>query len=103
VSLISKKWLVEQLPDLPLRNIESLFSDGTELDLTANGTPMPYEWFVVVEFKLETSSTDRTILVPMLVTHEALDYPIIGYNVIEELVKKDEVPDQIVMEFPDVN
>ena len=68
---------------------------------------MPYEGFVVVEFKLETSSTDRTIMVPMLVTHETLDYPIVGYNVIEELVKKDEVPDQIVMEwaasFPDVN
>ncbi|CAB3994835.1 Hypothetical predicted protein, partial [Paramuricea clavata] len=103
-----KKWLDEQLPDLPIRNTESLFNDGTELDLkTANGTPMPYEGFVVVEFKLETSSTDRTIMVPMLVTHETLDYPIIGYNVIEELVKKDKVPDQIVMEwaasFPDVN
>ena len=99
LSLISKEWLDEQLPDLPKRNIESLFNDGTELDLkTANGTPMPYEGFVEVEFKFETSSTDRTILVPMLVTHETLDYPIIGYNVIEELAKKDEVPDQIVME-----
>jgi hypothetical protein len=43
----------------------------------------------------------------MLATHETLDYPIIGYNVIEEWVKKDEVPDQIVIEkaasFPDVN
>jgi hypothetical protein len=61
---------------IEIRNIESLFNDGTELDLkTADGTPMPYEGFVVVEFKLETSSTDRTILVPMLVTHETLDYP----------------------------
>ena len=33
VSLISKKWLDEHLPDLPLRNIESLLGDGTELDL----------------------------------------------------------------------
>jgi hypothetical protein len=71
--------------NLPIKNIESLFNDGTELDLkTANGTLMPYEVFVVVDFKLETSSTDRTILVPMLATHETLDYPIIGYNVIEE-------------------
>ena len=33
VSLISKRWLDEHLPDLPLRNIESLLDDGTELDL----------------------------------------------------------------------
>ena len=48
---------------------------------------MPYVGFVVVEFKL-TASVDQAILVPMLVTHETLDYLIIGYNVIEELVKK---------------
>ena len=78
------------MPDLPLKNIESLLEDGTELDLKmANGSTMPYEGFVVVNFKLETSSVDQTILVPMLVTHETLDYPIIRYNVIEELVKKD--------------
>ena len=90
MSLISKKWLDEHLPDLPLKNIESLLEDGTELDLkTANGSTMLYEGFVVVNFKLETSSVDQTILVPMLVTHKTLDYPIIRYNVIEELVKKD--------------
>ena len=82
VSLISKKWLDEHLPDLLLRNIESLLVDGTELDLkTANGSCMPYEGFVVVQFKLETSTVDQTIIVPMLVTHKTLDYPIIGYNV----------------------
>ena len=107
VSLISKKWLDEHLPDLPLRNIESLLDDGTELGLkTANGSCMPYEGFAVVQFKLETSTVDQTIMVPMLVTHETLDYPIIGYNVIEELVKKEEVPDQIATKwaasFPDI-
>ena len=77
VSLI--QWLDEHLPDLPLRNIESLLDDGTELDLkTANGSCMPYEGFVVVQFKLETSTVDQTI-VPMLVTHETLHSPISGY------------------------
>ena len=36
-----------------------------------------------------------------------LDYPIIGYNVIEELVQKEEVPDQVAKEwaasFPDIH
>lgn len=53
---------------------------------------MRYEGFVVVEFKLETSSVDKTALEPMLVTQETLDYPIIGYNVIEELVKNSKLP-----------
>jgi hypothetical protein len=106
--MISKKWLDAHLPDFPLRDIESLFDNGTELDLkTANGTYMSYEWFVLVEFKHETSSVDQTVLVPMLVIRETLDYPIIGYNVIEELVQKEEVPDQVAKEwaasFPDIH
>ena len=69
---------------------------------------MLYEGFVLVEFKLETTSVDRTVLVPMLVTRETLDYPIIGYNVIEELVQKEEVPDKLVAKewaasFPDIH
>ena len=96
VSPVSKKWLVEQLLELPIRNIEILLDDGTELDLkTANGTRMSYEGWVEVKFKLETLGEDRTVLVPMLVTGETLDHPIVGYNVIEQLVKKEEVTDQM--------
>ena len=108
VPLVSKQWLNEHLPDLALKNIESLLDDGTELDLkTANGSRIPYEGFVVVQFRLETSIADQTILVSMLVTHETLNYPIIGYNVIEELVKKEEVPKEMAIEwaasFPDIH
>ena len=59
------------------------------------------------QFKLETLGEDRTVLVPMLVTGETLDHPIVGYNVIEELVKKEEVTDQMAKEwaasFPDIH
>lgn len=95
------------MPGLSLRNIESLSDDETVLgSKTANGTPMPYEEFVTVEFKLETSSADQTVLVPMLVTRATLDSPIIGNNVIEKLVKSKEVSDQIAgdwaVSFPGV-
>ena len=52
------------------------------------------------QFKLETLGEDRTVLVPMLVTGETLDHPIVGYNVIEELT------DQMAKEwaaFPDIH
>ena len=108
VSLLPKKWLDEQLPGLIIRKIESILDDHVELDLkTANGTRMPYEGWVEVEFNLETSSNGRTIMVPMLVTGETLDCPIIGYNVIEELVKHQHVPEHMAKEwaasFPDIH
>ena len=108
VSLVSKKWLDEQLPELPIRNIETLLDDGTELDLkAANGTSMSYEGWAEVKFKLETLGEDRTVLFPMLVTGETLNHPIVGHIVIEELFKKEEVTDQMAKEwaasFPDIH
>ena len=48
---------------------------------------------------IQIRSADQTVLVPMLDTHETLDYPIIGYNVIEELVRNNKVSDQIAGEW----
>ena len=100
VSLVSKKWLDEQQPALSVWKIESSLNDGAELDLkTANGMNMPYEAWIEVDFKLITSSKDRTVIVPMLVTGETLDHSIIGYNVIAELVKRQDLPEEIAKEW----
>ena len=52
----------------------------------ANRTKLPYCGWVKVNFQL-FHSPESSIEVPMLVTNYPLDSPIIGYNVIEELVK----------------
>ena len=41
---------------------------------------------VEVEFSLLSDETSKKIQVPLLVTNDSLDYPIIGYNVIDEFV-----------------
>lgn len=103
---LGSAWLDEQLPGYTMSKIESLLDNVLDLK-TANGTNMPYEGWVEVEFNLETSSEDRTVIVPMLVTEEILEYPIIGYNVIEELVKVNEAPEDMAKEwaasFPDIH
>ena len=62
-----------------------------ELDLrAANGGIIPFVGWVEVEFKL-TSDTQSSgpLTVPILVARDELEYPIIGYNVIEEVIRNE--------------
>ena len=62
--------------------------DG-ELNLTAaNGTKINYSGWVEVEVRLTSSNKDEpSVMMPFLITNDNLGYPILGYNVIEELVQ----------------
>ena len=66
----------------------------TNLNLTAvNGTKVPYIGWVEVRVKLTPPGSDNDQeeqLVPFLVTSEKLDCPILGYNVIQELVSQEQ-------------
>ena len=101
VSLVSKRWPSEHFPELPIRNIASLLNEGTELDLkAANGTSVPYEGWVELDCGLETADTNTRVRVPMLVTREILNLPIIGYNVIE-VIKGHEIPNHDIQNLAD--
>lgn len=86
VSIISKDWLTENLPGETIQSIADLLEEKLELK-AANGTTIAYEGWVELNFRLNDSSADSFLSVPFLVTREKLDMPLIGYNVIEELVK----------------
>ena len=60
----------------------------SDLKLTAaNGTTIPYKGWVEAKFRLD-GENEKEVTVPFfLVADEHLDQPIIGYNVIELLVK----------------
>ena len=80
----------------------------TNLNLTAvNGTKVPYIGWVEVRVKLTPPSSDSSqeeLLVPFLVTSEKLDCPILGYNVIEELVSQDQNPTPTIYKsFPETD
>ena len=89
VSIASKHWLEEYLPSLKLRNIEELLGEETGLNLIgANGGPIPFEGWVEVQFQLASSNQpSNPLTVPLLVARDELEFLIIGYNVIEEVIK----------------
>ena len=58
----------------------------TKLNLmAANGSETPYIGWVELNFRL--SSCNKDLKVPFLVTEQCLDSPLIGFNVIEEIIK----------------
>ena len=100
ISIASKGWLREHLPSSKLRSIEELLGEEAGLNLIgANGGPIPFEGWVEVQFQLASNTQLSTPLtVPLLVARDELEYPIIGYNVIEEVIKS---PDQMTGENTD--
>ena len=106
VSIVSKSWLEEYLPSSKLRNIEELLGEDVGLNSklkniqellgedvrlnlrTANGGTIPFEGWVEVQFQLSSDTeSSSSLTVPFLIARDELETPIIGYNVIEEVVK----------------
>lgn len=67
-----------------IRDIEELLETPNLCLSAANGTPIQYKGWVEVSVQLSTSAIE--LKVPFLVTNDELDRPIIGYNVIEEVI-----------------
>lgn len=86
VSIVSHDWVLNNLPEAEVRTVETL--GVTELDLkAANWTALPYNGWIKADFKLMGTNHGYGIKVPFLVSRDALDLPIIGYNVIEEITR----------------
>ena len=91
VSIIPERVIREKFPNLQIKDISELLGIGANLKLeAANGTGIPYNGWVGINFKLLDDTTNE-ISVPFLVTREELSIPIIGYNVIELIVKNNEL------------
>ena len=90
VSIISLQELTKCLTETKLNKIKDLLDPGAKLELTtANGTVLPYLGWVNVKCELKGDTKGTSIIdLPMLVTESPLDHPIIGYNVLEQLVSK---------------
>ena len=87
VSVASKPWLEANLPDYMLHDISDLLLDQ-KLDLkAANGTEIKYIGWTPIEFRLSNSCEENKITVPFLVTETDINLPIVGFNVIELLIR----------------
>ena len=97
VSIVSLKQLRKHFPSVEIKDIKDLLESTVDLEITtASGTKLPYSCWVKIDFELINSGVNLTnaLEVPMLVTEFSLDQPIIGYNVIEEMVKNNNAPDE---------
>lgn len=92
-SIINAEWRKQHLPNTIIRPIEDLLGPGTLTGLAANHTEIPFEGWVEVTFRLFGDSyTEGALQVPMLMTGDpnVAENPIIGFNVIEEVVNRRE-------------
>ncbi|KAK2564655.1 hypothetical protein P5673_012136 [Acropora cervicornis] len=90
VRVVSRKWQQTHLPLEVLRNVEELLGAGEKLNLEAmNGTNIPFDDWIEVRSKLAGDDTTADELtVPVLVGQKEQEYPIIGFNVIEEILSQ---------------
>lgn len=98
VSIMSEAWKSDNLPDSKIFPISNLLSDYETLNVrAANGSEIPSKGWIEVKLSLndaktKTSGSDE-ILVPVLVSRDIAQRPIIVFNAIEEIMKNRE--DQI--------
>ena len=87
VSIMTRAMLEEKLPGTEVKDISELINVG--LNLTAAiGTKIPYIVWTDVRVQLPSPTQEgQEVHVPFLITVDRLEMPILGYNVIEELVK----------------
>lgn len=92
MSIMSEAWKSNNPPDSKILPISDLLSDDEILNLrAANGSEIPFKGWVEVKLSLydpktKTSGSDE-ILVPLLVSKDIAQRPIIGFNAIEEIMR----------------
>ena len=94
VCVVSKHWKEINLPNEPVRDISELLGeDGLNLQ-AVNGTKIAYDGWIEVEFQLVgEDGYSEPLTVPILIgSEDNQEYPIIGFNVIEEVIKKSSSP-----------
>ncbi|KAJ8009423.1 hypothetical protein DPEC_G00088720 [Dallia pectoralis] len=87
VSLIDRTWKGKYLPCQAIRPLSELMD--RELDVQAiTGDVVPYDGYVELIVNLQgNDDPDLSIRVPFLVSRLQLERPVVGFNVVQELIK----------------
>ena len=99
VSLISEDWLQENLPDIEVQDVKYLLDQPDQLHVRwGNSQEIPFRGWVDLEFQVPDIQ-ETVIRVPFWVTKQKVDYPIIGYNVIKEIIQScDQTTGNVIMQ-----
>ena len=82
---ISEQTIEKYLPYLEIKNMSELLNPNDDLHL------IPYKGRAEIDLNIDRTreNSEFQIRVPFLVTSETLDYSIVGYNVIQEIIDRD--------------
>ena len=100
ICLVSRRWLKKHFPGKKIESVSDFLErEGVkELKLTAaNATEIKLDGVVVVQFSLKEG--EEGFAVPMLVTSENLAQPILGYNVIEDLILNGSLDNRVALQL----
>lgn len=88
VSMIDRSWKKKYLPDAPVRPLSEIF-DEEELEIQAvNGGVLPFDGWILIAVSFSGNCTlSQSIMVPFLISSIAIERPILGFNVLEEVVQ----------------
>lgn len=103
-------WRQEYIPHTTVRTLAELVSPNIVDGRAVNQTRIPFSVWVEVTFKLPTDSGQQVeLLVPVLVVKDdgVAEQPIIGFNVIEHVLKMGTEPPvpsakQLAQPFPSI-
>ena len=88
VSIVDHNWRKTYLPGHQVRPLEELLGTKPLNVLAVTGTPVPYEGWLEMTVNLPgNSDPNLSIEVPFLVVNVSLERPLLGYNVVEHIVK----------------
>ena len=92
VSMCSQVWLSDHAPEVKIQPVTDFLEDGENVRfLAANNTEVPIQGAVVLDFDLGGCNFP----VPFVVTGGPMKQPIIGFNVMEHVVRSGN-PDTLV-------
>ena len=83
VCLCDRDWLAENFPEAEVQSVSDFLEEDLEVR-AANSTAIQLDGVVVLEFSLVAGG--ETVRVPFVVSSQKLVEPILGYNVIKDLV-----------------
>lgn len=88
VTMISRDWKERYLPDIDMRPLSEITEEMDELRVyAANGEPIPFDCWVPVKINLPGSEDHSlSISVPVLISRVHMDKPLLGFNVLEQII-----------------
>lgn len=89
VTMVGRAWVEEALPTVNIQPLSSLFPDQPLEVSAANGTTVPFDGWAYVDLQIRSKSHGHIdIQVPILISQSCVNGPLLGSNVIAEMIKQ---------------